>query len=146
VQTEHTRAGNQPRAVLFDLLTGLIDSWTLWESVAGAQDGLRWREAYLRNTYAEPAYRPYEHLVREAAVETGLPADFADRLVARYIELKPWPEVGEVLGQLAEHVPLAVVTNCSDVLGRSAAARTGIAFATIATAERASFYKPHPHA
>lgn len=32
------------RAVLFDLLTGLINSWTLWDDVAGSQeDGRRWR-------------------------------------------------------------------------------------------------------
>lgn len=33
--------------VLFDLLTGLLDSWTLWNRVAGsAEDGRRWRMAY----------------------------------------------------------------------------------------------------
>jgi hypothetical protein len=97
--------------------------------VAGSVDGRRWREAYLRKTYAETTYRPYEDLVREA-VDTGLPAAaFADRLVARYGELEPWPEVGEVLGRLAEDVPpLSVVTNCSDALGQVAAARITIAF------------------
>ena len=62
---EHVWTGMRPRAVLFDLLTGLIDSWTLWASVAGGRDGRRWREIYLRKTYAEAAYRPYEDLVRE---------------------------------------------------------------------------------
>jgi 2-haloacid dehalogenase len=141
---EHVWTGMRPRAVLFDLLTGLIDSWTLWASVAGGRDGRRWRETYLRKTYAEAAYRPYEDLVREAAVDSGLPAAFADRLVARYGELEPWPEVGEVLARLAEDVPLAVVTNCSDELGHVAAARIGIAFKAIVTAERAGYYKPHP--
>ena len=36
-------------------------------------------------------YRPYEALVREAAVEVGLPASLADRLIERYGELAPWP-------------------------------------------------------
>jgi 2-haloalkanoic acid dehalogenase type II len=134
----------RPRAVLFDLLTALIDSWSLWDEVGGGEDGRRWRQIYLRNTYAAAAYRRYEAMVREAAVEAGLPAAAADRLIERYAELDPWPEVAEVLGALARRVPLAVVTNCSEALGRIAAARTGIAFAAVVTAERAGFYKPHP--
>ncbi len=134
----------RPRAVLFDLLTGLIDSWSLWEAVAGAASGRQWRAAYLRNTYATAAYRPYEALVREAAVEVGLPAALADRLTQRYGELAPWPEVAEVLGALEGHLPLAVVTNCSEALARVAAARTGIGFGAVVSAERAGFYKPHP--
>ena len=41
-------------AVLFDLLSGLLDSWTLWDSVAGSEAaGRTWRAAYLRRyTYA----------------------------------------------------------------------------------------------
>ena len=41
-------------------------------------------------------------------------------------------------------MPLGVVTNCSDALGRFAAARTGIAFDVVVTAEQAGYYKPHP--
>ena len=41
-------------------------------------------------------------------------------------------------------VKLGVVTNCSEAMGRAAAARTGIEFDSIVTAERAGFYKPHP--
>ena len=133
----------RPRAVLFDLLTGLLDSWSLWDRVAGDGDGRRWRAAYLRNTYATAIYRPYEGLVREAAVEVGLPASLADRLIERYDELAPWPEVAAVLGALEGQIPLAVVTNCSEVLARVAVARTGIGFAAVVSAERAGFYKPH---
>jgi 2-haloacid dehalogenase len=134
----------RPKAVLFDLLTGLLDSWTLWDAVAGnPTDGRRWRAAYLRGTYGAGAYRPYEGLVREAAAEVGLPVTLADRLAERYGELKPWPEVPEVLGTLAG-AALAIVTNCSEALGRIAAAETGIAFDAVVTAERAGFYKPHP--
>ena len=138
-------SGRPFRAVLFDLLTGLIDSWTLWDGVAGnREDGRRWRAAYLKNTYAEGRYRPYETLVREAAVETGLPSELAGRLASRYGELSPWPEVPEVLGALKGKFPLGIVTNCSEALGRVAAARPGIPFDTIVTAERAGFYKPRP--
>ena len=134
----------RPRAVLFDLLTALLDSGALWDAVAGdAAKGRRWRGAYLRNTYAAGAYRPYEQLVREAASEVGLPEILADRLVSGYGELAPWPEVNEVLGALEQRVPLAVVTNCSETLGRLAADRIGIAFDVVVTAERAGYYKPH---
>lgn len=137
--------GRQPKAVLFDLLTALLDSGTLWEAAAGnAADGRRWRAAYLKRTYGEGRYRAYEALVREAAVAVGLCTDLADNLTARYGELQPWPEVPAVLGALHGVVPLAIVTNCSQALGRIAAARTGVAFDSLVTAERAGFYKPHP--
>jgi hypothetical protein len=62
-------------AVVFDLLTALLDSWTLWNEVAGsAENGLRWRKRYLEITYGCGAYRPYETLVREAAEAAGLGA------------------------------------------------------------------------
>jgi 2-haloalkanoic acid dehalogenase type II len=130
---------------LFDLLTALIDSWTLWDAIAGnSDDGRRWRAAYLKNTYGEGRYRPYEALVGEAAVAVGLSADLGERLTARYGELMPWPEVAEVLGALQGTVPLGIVTNCSNDLGRIAVARTGVAFDAVVTAQRAGFYKPHP--
>jgi 2-haloalkanoic acid dehalogenase type II len=131
--------------VLFDLLSGLLDSWSLWDAVAGSRDdGRRWRAAYLRRTYRTGAYKPYEELVAEAAEETGLRGDLADRLAERYGEIKPWPEVARTLGALSGHVPLAVVTNCSNSLGAKAVAATSIAFDVVVTAERAGFYKPDP--
>ena len=135
----------RPKAILFDLLTALIDSWSLWNKVAGsAEDGRRWRGVYLKLTYAEGRYRPYEALLREAASAAGLPVAVADRLVERYGELEPWPEAGELIDGLRGKFPLAVVTNCSEALGRLAADRTGGRFDTIVTAERAGFYKPDP--
>jgi 2-haloacid dehalogenase len=39
-------------AVLFDLLTGLLDSWTLWNRTAGSEKlGRLWRAEYLKLTY-----------------------------------------------------------------------------------------------
>jgi 2-haloalkanoic acid dehalogenase type II len=133
-------------AVLFDLLTALLDSWTLWNDVAGsAEIGRMWRAAYLRRTYETGAYRPYEALVAEAATEAGLSPTLASDVAARYSELKPWPEVDEVLGTLrVEGLALGVVTNCSETLGARAAACTGVAFDVIVTAERAGYYKPDP--
>jgi 2-haloacid dehalogenase len=133
-------------AVLFDLLTALLDSWTLWNDVAGsADDGRRWRAVYLRHTYETGAYRPYEALVAEAATEVGLSPVLAAHLAARYGELKPWPEVGDVLRALRhEGVTLAVVTNCSEELGAKAVACVGVEFDVVVTAERAGYYKPDP--
>ena len=131
-------------AVLFDLLTALIDSGALWARVAGNKaDARRWRAAYLRLTYGAGSYRPYDTLVAEAAEEAGLPCRLAAALTEGYARLEPWPEAPGVLSALGEVVPLGIVTNCSEALGRLAATRTGGAFAAIVTAERAGFYKPH---
>jgi 2-haloacid dehalogenase len=132
--------------VLFDLLTALLDSWSLWNSVAGNdEDGLRWRRAYLDITYRTGAYRPYEDLVAEAAVAVGLSSDLADRLDARYQELTAWPDVVSTLTKLTQAgLPLGVVTNCSRRLGHIAAERVGIPFSLVVTAEDAGVYKPAP--
>ena len=132
-------------AVLFDLLTALLDSWSLWNEVAGdAVSGRRWRSEYLNITYRTGAYRPYETLVAEAAVNVGLSADLAQHLSDRYGDLRPWPGVPETLRALrASRVRLGVVTNCSEKLGRIAAANLGVELDAIITAEQAGYYKPH---
>ena len=130
-------------AVVFDLLTALLDSWTLWNDVAGSPEaGLRWRRRYLEITYGCGAYRPYEELVREAARDSSLPSSLGDDLERRWDELMPWPEAAGVLRRLP--VPLAVATNCSVALGKRAAARVGVKFDVVVTAEAAGFYKPRP--
>lgn len=133
-------------AVLFDLLTALLDSWTLWNAVAGSEEaGRRWRAEYLRITYATGRYRPYEELVGNAAEAVGLPRGLAAELAARYDAIAPWPEADAVLGALHQAgIPLGVVTNCSEPLGRRAAARIAVPFAVVVTAERAGYYKPDP--
>ncbi len=133
------------RAVLFDLLTALLDSWTLWDSVAGSREaGRTWRAQYLKLTYGCGAYRPYETLVREAAEATGLGARHAQALEARWHELQPWDDVPEFFKKIPTTVRLGAVTNCSEALGRRAAARVGVPFDAVMTSERAGFYKPHP--
>ena len=134
-----------PQAVLFDLLTALLDSWTLWDAVAGGREaGRKWRAAYLQLTYGCGAYRPYETLVKEAAEATGLSAMHAEALSARWDELRPWDDVAAFLAPLAGRCRLGVVTNCSEAMGRRAAARVGVPFDVIVTSERAGYYKPHP--
>ena len=129
--------------VVFDLLTGLIDSWSLWNRVAGSEGlGLLWRQAYLELTYGAGAYRPYESIVAEAASAAGLPPAAPKALVSLWGELAPWPEAPRVLEALAGRADLAVVTNCSELLGRLAAQRVSERFKLVVTAEGAGFYKP----
>lgn len=132
-------------AVVFDLLTALIDSWSLWDSVAGdPETGRRWRLGYLDIAYAAGAYRPYELLVMEACDRIGLDADRAEQLLDRWDELQPWPDAPGVVSRLRENVPLGVVTNCSIALGTRAAERVGVSFDVVVTAEQAGAYKPRP--
>jgi len=134
-----------PKAVLFDLLTALIDSWTLWNSVAGsAAAGRRWRAEYLRLTYGCGAYVPYETLVRDAARNTGLPEKAADALEAHWLDLPVWSGAQQALDALKGRTRLAVVTNCSIRLGALAAARLRTPWDCVVTAEEAGTYKPDP--
>jgi 2-haloacid dehalogenase len=133
-------------AVLFDLLTALLDSWTLWNRTAGSEEmGRRWRAEYLKLTYGCGAYRPYETLVAEAAETVGLGAAYAGRLDAAWGDLRAWPHVEATLAELGKHHRLGVVTNCSERLGLQAAARVNVPFQVVVTSERAGFYKPDPH-
>jgi len=133
-------------AVIFDVLTGLIDSWSLWNAVAADDEtGRRWRHHYLHLTYGTGDYQPYEELVVQAARESGLDEELGHQLVARWDELEPWPEVPDVLKTLkTSGIPLAVVTNCSLRLGEMAVAKTGIDYDVVVIAERAGAYKPDP--
>ena len=131
------------RAVLFDLLSALLDSWTLWDDIAGGEGpGRRWRLEYLRRTYRTGAYVPYLDLVADAAEAVGLPRRLAGRLEARWDEHAPWAGAGTALREMAGERPLGVVTNCSDELGRRAAELVGAPFSAVVTAESAGVYKP----
>jgi hypothetical protein len=63
-------------AICFDLLSALLDSWTLWEAVAAdagrAGWGRRWRETALRLVTASGDYRPYREFIVTAARDVGL--------------------------------------------------------------------------
>jgi len=144
-----TRAPFDPariEAIAFDLLTALIDSWSLWIGVAGeAALGRAWRTASLRRVTGAGAYRPYEDILREATAEVGLPPARAEVLLARWDALEPWPEAPVVLRVLAGR-RLAVLTNCSQGLAERATAITGGDFEVVMSAERAGAYKTDPRA
>ncbi|MBV9228175.1 MAG: HAD-IA family hydrolase [Chloroflexi bacterium] len=131
--------------MLFDLLTALLDSWSLWNAVAGNEAlGIRWRKTYLQLTYATGPYRAYEACVEEAALQVGMTRDAAVQLVARWDELQPWPEAPSVLQTVGKMIPMAIVTNCSEALAQRATARLGVHFDVMVSAERARYYKPQP--
>jgi 2-haloalkanoic acid dehalogenase type II len=135
-----------PKAVVLDLLTALLDSWSVWDAAAGGEAaGRHWRARYLDLTYGCGAYRPYEELVAEAAGDAGLPVTAAAALRAAWDTLAPWPEAPAVLAGLRTRgLRLGVATNCSVELGRRAAARCTVPFDVVVTAEEAGFYKPRP--
>src|SRR5262245_27366364 len=134
-----------PRAVLFDLLTGLLDSWSVWNAAAGSERaGRAWRAEYLRLTYGCGAYRPYGSAVRAAAAATGQSERAADELEERWQTLTAWRGAQETLDALAGRTKLAIVTNCSRRLGELAAARLATRWDCVITAEEAGFYKPDP--
>lgn len=133
------------QAILFDLLTALIDSWTLWNETAGSEEmGRKWRAEYLKLTYGCGSYVSYEHLVAEAAESVGLSKAYANRLEENWGQLKLWPEAAQLLPALSKTHKLGVVTNCSERLGKIAAHQAGVRFDVVVTAERAGYYKPNP--
>jgi 2-haloacid dehalogenase len=131
-------------AVLFDLFSALLDSEPLWRETAGSA-GARWREESSRVAYSTGRYRPFAETVEDAAERVGVPSGRAADLLGGMGErLEPWPEAAAVLGQLRERARIGVVTNCSEELGQRAAARVGVPFDAVVTAEAAGAYKPRP--
>lgn len=128
-------------AVGFDLLTALLDTWSLFANVAGGRElGMRWHAAS-QSLLRGKAYRPFEDIVHEAASSVGIERPKADELLRRWGESAPWPDVPDVLSHLKS--TRFIVTNCSERLGALAAARAGT-FDLVMTAERAGAYKPDP--
>jgi 2-haloacid dehalogenase len=130
------------RAVGFDLLTALLDTWSLWADVAGDRAlGMRWHAASQELLRGKP-YRPFAEIVTDSAKTVGLSADRAAEMLARWGEFSPWPDVPETLARLGDRTRF-IVTNCSRELGAKAARKAGT-FALVMTAEEAGAYKPDP--
>jgi 2-haloacid dehalogenase len=117
----------KPKAIVFDLLTALLDSWSLWNSAAGSsENGYKWRVRYLELTFGCGAYKSYEDLVSQSASDVELGSEAPAKLLEDWDQLKPWPEVSNVLAKLrAKGYKIGVVTNCSTELGRRAARIVG---------------------
>ncbi|KXJ85897.1 putative 2-deoxyglucose-6-phosphate phosphatase [Microdochium bolleyi] len=138
----------RPKAVVFDLLTALLDSWTLWDAStpSGTEaEGRPWRARYLEITFGTGRYEPYEDLVRQAAREVGLPDSAPQALLDKWAQLQAWPEVAGVLERLkARGYRLGVVTNCSVEKGHEEGGY--VVFDEVITAAESGFYKPAPEA
>lgn len=146
----------RPKAIVFDLLTALLDSWSLWDASTPSkttEEGRRWRKQYLELTFGAGAYdtssTAYETLVQQAARDVGLPDSAPATLLRDWQQLQAWPEVARVLGELrGKGYKLGVVTNCSEGQGRAAVRRAeecaggGFRFDAAVTAEESGFYKP----
>jgi len=129
-------------AIGFDLLTALLDTWSVWSEVAGGRElGMRWHAASQVMLRGKP-YRPFEDIVRDSARDIGVAPEGAEEMLRRWGEFEPWPDVPPVLARLPD-IPRFVVTNCSKRLGTIAAAHAG-AFDLVMTAEEAGAYKPDP--
>lgn len=86
------------QAVIFDLLTALLDLWPFWNKAAGSETaGLRWRKKYFELTYSCGAYEDYEYLVEDSARQTNIPNDVAYSLIESWPELLPWFEAPDIL-------------------------------------------------
>ena len=132
-------------AILFDLLSALLDSWTVWDSLAGDSAlGRKWRMHYLEATYNTERYEPYLSLVGESAKAVGVAESQAAALADQWGELTPWPEATDIIAELASTTKIGVITNCSEKLGVQAVRKLGADFDVVLTAERAGYYKPDP--
>jgi 2-haloacid dehalogenase len=130
------------RAVGFDLLTALLDTWSVWAEVAADRAlGMRWHGASQELLRGKP-YRPFEDIVRESARSIGISGAKAEAMLGRWGDFQPWPDVRSTLKRLEGHTRF-IVTNCSRELGRRAAAGAG-KFDLVMTAEEAGAYKPDP--
>jgi 2-haloacid dehalogenase len=130
------------RAIGFDLLTALLNTWALWSDVAGSDvTGMRWHAAS-QELLRGRDYKPFPDIVRAAASVAGVAQERAEDLLSRWDEFEPWPDVPKALERLAGRTTF-IVTNCSKDLGRRAAQRAG-SFDLVMTAEEAGAYKPDP--
>lgn len=139
----------RPKAIVFDLLTALLDSWAVWDASAPSgspEEGRVWRKRYLELTFGQGVYVPYESLVEASARDVGLPKSVTENLLREWGNMAPWPETIDVLRRLkAQGYKLGVVTNCSTHLGNLAATKVGGAsdvLDAVVTAEESGFYKP----
>jgi 2-haloacid dehalogenase len=140
--TRRTISSNHMHAILFDLLSAVMNSHAIWSAAAGDERrGLAWRDAVTKRIVASPSYVPYEELVADAAAELGVGGEALDELFERWQEMDPWPD-SAALSRLA--LPYAFVTNCSKRLAHVAATRSQLTPRFVLSAEEAGWYKPDP--
>ena len=143
---DHPRpdAGNGFPQAVFDLLTALLDSWTVWNAAAGSgAAGRAWRAEYLRRTYGCGAYPPHEQLVAEAAEAVGLPASAPAALEANWGCCRPGTARASCWRRCVRIAGWAWSPTAPGA-GHRAAALLGVDWDVVVTSEEAGYYKPDP--
>ncbi|WP_419999870.1 haloacid dehalogenase type II [Streptomyces boninensis] len=146
----------KPKFITFDLYGTLIDfaiGAAAQEAVAdllppGETEAFLQRFGRYSLDEVMGDWRPYDQVVartlERACAATGIPFRPADaaRVYAAVPDFGPHPDVPKPLARLAEHYPLAILSNAADEQVDRNVAKLGAPFHTVVTAEMAQAYKP----
>lgn len=135
---------------LIDWETGLLTA--LRAELAGVVAGVpdeELLEAFATVEHAaEVPYQPYRAVLAQALREVGErygaapSADQQARFGASVPDWPAFPDSAQALARLQQRYRLAPITNCDDDLFAGSAARLGITFDEVVTAQQAGAYKP----
>lgn len=152
----------RPRLITFDVYTALFDyEGTIVPVVEACGIGdarpfvRQWRAKqleYAQLTNSLPGGRLSFRLVTRRALDYGLARSGqrmagrdAERCMAAWDELRPWPEAEATLSQLVRRgYELALLSNGDEDMLRALASRLSVRIAHIFPSDRAGAYKPHP--
>ncbi len=143
---------------LIDWERGIVDA--LRSALSGAGDasgGDLPRDDALLELFAgvEPAiqagaFKPYRQILFEVVRAMGgelamdVSEDAADRFAASVVGWPPFPDSSDSLRALSSRYRLAIVSNVDDDLFAGSAARLGVTFDEVVTAQQLRSYKPAP--
>ena len=91
--------------------------------------------------YREIGVRAVSQVMRRAGIEFS--REDAEWLVARIVELHPFPDVVEALGRLAETYRLVILSNGDADMLEAATPFIGFEFDLVLSVEAAGYFKPH---
>ncbi len=149
------------KALAFDAFGTLFDVHSVEEACEavfpghGAELGRRWRQKQLEYTWLRSLmgrYASFEQVtdeaLRYAAASLGLElsSESRARLLQAYRALQPFPEVSEVLHQLAATYTLVVLSNGTAVQLHTLLRRSGLDgyMTRVLSADEVGIFKPHP--
>lgn len=149
---------DQVRVLTFDCYGTLID-WergilTALHPLLAAR-GVNVSDEALLETYASleaeiesESYRSYRQVLREVVAGFGLRHNFVatasemDALPNSLADWEPFPDTVAALQSLATQYKLAIISNVDDDLFAQTAAKLGVSFADVITAQQVGSYKP----
>ena len=135
---------------LIDWETGLLTALRaqLGDAVAGVGDDELLEEYAGIEHAAQVPYQPYRDVLAQALAEVGRRHGVApdERQCAAFAASVPdwpaFPDSSQALARLQTRYRLMPITNCDDDLFAGSAARLGITFDDVVTAQEAGAYKP----